>query len=120
MALLACSTITEDYFDGNLDLDAFSYITLANELIHNVNPDAITIAEEVSGFPGIGSPIKDGGCGFDFRLSMGIPECWFKLVSEVSDENWDLHYLFNELTNKRDDESSISYVESHDQALVGG
>ena len=110
----------DDYFDGNLDLDAFSYITLANELIHNVNPDAITIAEEVSGFPGIGSPIKDGGCGFDFRLSMGIPECWFKLVSEVSDENWDLHYLFNELTNKRDDESSISYVESHDQALVGG
>ena len=58
----------DDYFDGNLDLDAFSYITLANELVHNVNPDAITIAEEVSGFPGIGSPIKDGGCGFDFRL----------------------------------------------------
>ena len=110
----------DDYFDGSIDLDAFSYVTLANELIHSLNPNAITIAEEVSGLPGLGSPIKDGGCGFDFRLSMGIPECWFKLVTEVSDENWDLDYLFNELTNKRDDESSISYVESHDQALVGG
>jgi len=110
----------DDYFDGDVDLDAFAYLALANKLVHEVNPNAITIAEEVSGLPGIGSSLEEGGCGFDYRLSMGIPECWFKLISEVSDEDWDLNYLFNELTKKRDDEYSISYVESHDQALVGG
>ena len=109
----------DDYFDGDVDLDAFAYLALANKLVHEVNPNAITIAEEVSGLL-IGSPLEEGGCGFDYRLSMGIPECWFKLISEVSDEDWDLYYLFNELTKKRDDEYSISYVESHDQALVGG
>jgi len=108
------------YFDGLVDEDAWVYCNLANRVIHEVRPDAITIAEDVSGMPGLASPVAELGAGFDFRMAMGVPECWFKLVGEVRDEDWSIGYLWHELTNRRDDERTVNYVESHDQALVGG
>ncbi len=110
----------ERYFDESVDEDAITYLTLANRVIHVVRPDAITIAEEVSGMPGLAAPFDDGGCGFDYRLAMGVPDCWFRLVKSVPDEAWDLGWLWHEINNRRADERTISYVESHDQALVGG
>ncbi|MEI6970989.1 MAG: alpha-amylase family glycosyl hydrolase [bacterium] len=109
-----------DYFNDSVDEDAIAYLTMANKLIHTLRPDAITIAEDVSGMPGLAAPIKDGGLGFDYRLAMGVPDCWFKLACDVPDENWNMGYLWHELTNRRADERTISYVESHDQSLVGG
>ena len=108
------------YFDGNLDLDALAYLALANKLIHTIRPHALTIAEDVSGLPGIGASEKEGGCAFDFRLAMGIPDCWFKLANDIPDEAWNLGWLYHELTSHRTDVRAISYLESHDQALVGG
>ncbi len=108
------------YFDGSTDLDALAYLALANQLIHEVRPAAITIAEDVSGMPGLVAAATDGGCGFDYRLSMGVPDTWFKLVNDTADEEWSMGWLFHELSNHRADEQVISYVESHDQALVGG
>jgi len=113
-------TSYEQYFDGSVDEDAYAYLSLANQVIHEVHPDAITIAEDVSGMPGLGAPTSDGGCGFDYRLAMGIPDCWFKLVNDRRDEDWNLDWLWYELTTRRSEEHTISYVESHDQALVGG
>jgi len=107
------------YFDGSEDKDATTYLMLANKLIHQVNPDAITVAEEMSGMPGIATPIADGGIGFDYRLAMGTPDYWIKIIKEQADENWDVGNIFYELSRKRDDEKTIGYVESHDQALVG-
>ncbi len=107
------------YFDGQQDEDAISYLILANKLIHQYNPKAISIAEEMSGYPGLASPIQEGGLGFDFRLAMGIPDYWIKLIKESHDENWDVGTIFYELSNKRAEEKTISYAESHDQALVG-
>lgn len=107
------------YYDGNQDENAIIYLTMANRLIHQVNKNAITIAEDMSGMPGLAVPIDDGGIGFDFRLSMGIPDYWIKLVKERRDEEWHVGDLFYELTNKREDEHTISYAESHDQAMVG-
>ncbi|MEG0795635.1 MAG: alpha-amylase family glycosyl hydrolase [Odoribacter sp.] len=107
------------YYDGNEDEAAITYLTLANRLIHEVNPEAITIAEDVSGMPGLGMAIEEGGMGFDFRMSMGTPECWMKLVKYKPDELWKMEELYYELTNKREDEHTISYVECHDQAIVG-
>ncbi len=107
------------YFDGNQDEDAISYFVLANKLIHQVNPGAITIAEEMSGMPGLAEKAENGGHGFDYRLAMGIPDYWIKIIKEVPDENWDVSRLFYELTSKRRDEKTVSYAESHDQALVG-
>ncbi len=108
------------YFGYQVDQDAWTYLNLANRLIREVRPDAITIAEDVSGMPGIASPIDDCGLGFDYRMAMGVPECWFRLASKVRDEDWSVGWLWHELTNRREEERTVSYVECHDQALVGG
>jgi 1,4-alpha-glucan branching enzyme len=108
-----------DYYDGGQDTNAITYLTLANKLIHAVNPHAITIAEEMSGMPGLAIKFKDGGIGFDYRMAMGIPDYWIKTLKEKKDEDWHPTSIFWELTNRREEEKTISYVESHDQALVG-
>lgn len=107
------------YYNMNQDGDAICYLTLANKLIHDVKPNAITIAEEVSGMPGLASKVEDGGIGFDYRMAMGIPDFWIKLIKEIKDEDWRPGHILWELTNRRADEKTISYAESHDQALVG-
>ncbi|WP_320914429.1 alpha amylase C-terminal domain-containing protein [Butyricimonas paravirosa] len=107
------------YYDGNQDESAITYLALANRVIHQVDPEAITIAEDMSGMPGVASPLEYGGMGFDYRMNMGTPDYWIKLLKEKRDEEWHVGDLFYELTNKRDEERTISYAESHDQALVG-
>ena len=109
----------DDYYNGNQDVNAITYLTLANILIHQLKPAAITIAEEMSGMPGLAIPFKDGGIGFDYRMAMGIPDYWIKTLKEKKDEDWHPTSIYWELTNRRADEKTISYVESHDQALVG-
>ena len=107
------------YYNGNQDGDALCYLALANQLIHEVNPKAISIAEDVSGMPGIAAKTDDGGLGFDYRLGMGIPDFWIKMIKEYRDEEWKPGHILWTLTNRRADEKTISYAESHDQALVG-
>ena len=109
----------EDYFDAGVDHEAVSYFYLANKLIHEIDDNSLSIAEEMSGMPGLATPIEDGGYGFDYRMAMGVPDFWIKLIKEVADDNWDMGHIFHELTSKRLDEKVVSYAESHDQALVG-
>lgn len=109
----------EDYFNGGQDTNAITYLALANKLIHEVNPNAITIAEEMSGMPGLATKFEWGGIGFDYRMAMGIPDYWIKTIKEKKDEDWHPTSIYWELTNRRADEKTISYAESHDQALVG-
>ena len=112
-------TSYDDYFRDNVDKDALVYLRLANEVIHAIRPDATTIAEEMSGFPGLGASTKDGGLGFDYRLQMGAPDLWIKTLKEKNDEDWDLGQLAYTLSSHRPEEKVINYAESHDQALVG-
>lgn len=107
------------YYDGNQDEDAIAYLTLANKLTHEVNPQAFTIAEDVSGMPGLASSIDKMGIGFDYCMAMGIADFWVKLLKTKADEEWHVGDMFYELTNKRKEEKTVSYVESHDQAMVG-
>lgn len=109
----------DDYYDGSTDGEAICYLTLANKMIHELRPHAITIAEEVSGMPGLANKVEDGGYGFDYRMAMNIPDYWIKTIKEKRDEDWHPSAIFWELTNRRADEKTISYAESHDQALVG-
>ena len=109
----------DDYFNGNVNYDALSYLQLATRLIHEVNKGAVAICEEMSGMPGMCLPIAWGGAGFDFRLNMGVPDLWIRLIKHVSDQDWDLGNLWYELTTRRPGEKTIGYCESHDQALVG-
>lgn len=109
----------QPYFDGQQDEDALTYLGLANVLVHEVSPSAITIAEEVSGMPGLAAPLSEGGFGFDFRMSMGIADHWIKWIKERSDEDWSVGEIYYQCSNKRQDERTISYAECHDQAMVG-
>ncbi|MDR0742923.1 MAG: alpha amylase C-terminal domain-containing protein [Tannerella sp.] len=108
-----------DYYNGRQDGDAIAYLTLANKLIHEVNPKAVTIAEEVSGMPGLATRVENGGYGFDYRMAMNIPDFWIKTLKEKKDEDWHPSAIWWETTNRRKEEKTISYAESHDQALVG-
>ena len=108
-----------DYYNGHQDDNAICYLTLANRLIHQVNPNAVTIAEEVSGMPGLAAKFEDGGIGFDYRMAMNIPDYWIKTIKHLKDEDWKPSSIFWEVKNRRADERTISYCESHDQALVG-
>ena len=109
----------EKYFSMNTDTEAVTYLQLATDLVREVNPNAILIAEDMSAMPGLCLPVKDGGIGFDYRLAMGLPDMWIRLLRETSDEWWDLNQIYYELANRRSHEKVIGYVESHDQALVG-
>jgi 1,4-alpha-glucan branching enzyme len=109
----------ESYFNEALDDDAMVYLSLANMLVKEVNPCAITIAEEVSGMPGLAAPFESGGTGFGFRMSMGVADLWIKWIKERRDEDWNVGELYYELTRKRSDEKTVSYAECHDQAMVG-
>ncbi|MBQ8392999.1 MAG: alpha amylase C-terminal domain-containing protein [Clostridia bacterium] len=107
------------YFSLNTDTEAITYLQLAAALIKEVNPNAIAIAEDMSAMPGMCLPIEEGGIGFDYRLAMGLPDMWIKLLKEQRDESWNMFHIWHELTSRRPMEKYIGYVESHDQALVG-
>ncbi len=109
----------DKYFKEGVEWDAITYLQMANTLIHEIKPHAISVAEDMSGMPGICRPVDEGGLGFDYRLAMGIPDYWIKLLKHKPDENWDINEIWNVLTNRRANEKTISYAESHDQALVG-
>jgi 1,4-alpha-glucan branching enzyme len=109
----------DNYFNGGVDENAVTYLALANMLIKEIDPDAITIAEDVSGMAGLAAPFQRDGVGFDFRMAMGIADHWIKWIKELPDEKWNVSEMWWQLTNKRADEKTISYAECHDQALVG-
>ncbi|MBQ7860358.1 MAG: alpha amylase C-terminal domain-containing protein, partial [Faecalibacterium sp.] len=109
----------DKYFSYNTHTEAITYLQLANELIRQVNPNAITIAEDMSGMPGMCLPIEDGGVGFDYRLAMGLPDMWIRTVKERKDEDWPIGQMWGDMCLRRPGEGTVAYVESHDQALVG-
>ena len=109
----------DDYFGDNIDPDAVAYLQMANELAHTLKADCVTVSEDVSGMAGMARPVSEGGIGFDYRLAMGVPDNWIKLLKEKSDEQWNLNQLYHILLNRRWSEKHIGYAESHDQALVG-
>ncbi len=109
----------EKYFSMNTDTEAVTYLQLATELVREVNPHALLIAEDMSAMPGMCLPVADGGIGFDYRLAMGAPDMWIRLLKDLPDEYWDINHIYYELSGRRPKEKVIGYCESHDQALVG-
>ena len=109
----------EKYFSPEVNEEALCYLTLANRLIHDLYPHAVTIAEDVSGMPGMCAAAEEGGVGFDYRLGMAVPDFWIKLLKEVPDEQWDIWQMWNMMTDRLPYVKTVAYCESHDQALVG-
>ncbi|KAK3561176.1 hypothetical protein QTP86_028364, partial [Hemibagrus guttatus] len=108
-----------EYFGLHVDEDSLVYLMLANHILHTLYEDCITVAEDVSGMPMLCRPVQEGGCGFDYRLAMAIPDKWIQIIKEVKDEDWNIENIVYTLTNRRYGEKCIAYAESHDQALVG-
>ena len=98
----------------HVDIDGILYLMLANTLVHSIHPDAITIAEDVSGMPTLCRKVEEGGMGFDYRLSMYIPDMWIKYLKEMKDEQWNMGHITFNLTNRRFREKCVAYAESHD------
>ena len=109
----------EKFFDEGVNRDALTYLTLANRLVHDFRPSAVTIAEEVSGMPGMCIPAEQGGVGFDYRLGMAIPDFWIKYLKEIPDEQWNIWEIWTIMTDRLPAVKTVAYAESHDQALVG-
>ncbi|MBC8314710.1 MAG: alpha amylase C-terminal domain-containing protein [Bacteroidales bacterium] len=109
----------EGFFGPSVEWDAITYLQLANTLVHKINPKAVTIAEDVSGMPGMCRPIREGGIGFDYRLGMAIPDFWIRILKEKKDEEWDIHEMWQILNDRLPNVRTVAYCESHDQALVG-
>lgn len=109
----------EKFFREGVEYDAVTYLQLANQLIHNINKNAVSIAEDVTGMPGLTHAVNEGGLGFDYRLGMGIPDFWTKLLKEYRDEQWNIHEMWHVLTDRVPGVKTVAYAESHDQALVG-
>ncbi|GLH08149.1 1,4-alpha-glucan-branching enzyme [Gryllus bimaculatus] len=109
----------DEYFGLNVDTEALVYLMLANYMLHQLYPDVITVAEDVSGMPATCRPVDEGGTGFDYRLGMAIPDKWIELLKEFKDDDWNMGNIVHTLTNRRWMEKTIAYAESHDQALVG-
>ena len=112
-------TSNDKYFSTNTHVEAITYLQLANELIRQVNPKAVTIAEDMSGMPGMCLPIEEGGIGFDYRLAMGLPDMWIRTLKNYRDEEWNIGAMWSDMCLRRPGEKTVAYVESHDQALVG-
>ncbi|WP_158860952.1 alpha-amylase family glycosyl hydrolase [Lunatibacter salilacus] len=109
----------DKYFNDDVDQEAIIFMQLANRLIHTIKPDAISIGEEVSGMPGLCREPMEGGIGFDFRMAMGIPDFFIKILKDQRDEDWDIFEFWKVVSERRYKEKTIAYAESHDQALVG-
>lgn len=109
----------DNYFNAGVDENAVTYLALAAMLVKELDPDGITIAEDMSGMAGLAAPFEAGGLGFGFRMAMGVADHWIKWLKEKTDDQWSMGEIWWELTNKREDEKTISYAECHDQALVG-
>ncbi|KAJ3335651.1 alpha-1,4-glucan branching enzyme, partial [Gonapodya sp. JEL0774] len=109
----------QEYFGDAVDMDAVIYLMLANDMTHSIYPNAITIAEDVSGMPALCRPTEEGGIGFDYRLAMAVPDMWIKMLKHLSDDEWDMEKITWTLSDRRYKEGTIAYCESHDQALVG-
>ena len=108
-----------EYFGQQCDIDGIAYLMLANKLIKDLVPSSVTIAEDVSGMPTLGRTVEEGGIGFDYRLSMFLPDLWIKMLKETPDEEWKMGHITHSMTNRRWREKCVAYAESHDQAIVG-
>lgn len=108
-----------EYFGLNVDTEALVYLALCNKVLHDINPEIVTIAEDVSGMPAVCRPVDEGGIGFDYRLGMAIPDKWIEMLKEMRDEDWNMGEVVHTLSNRRWRENTVAYAESHDQALVG-
>lgn len=56
---------------GRENLEAIAFLQRLNSLLGAEFPDAMTVAEESTTYPGVSRPVDAGGLGFHFKWNMG-------------------------------------------------
>ena len=69
-------------FGGRENIDAIDFLRTFNETIRVTQPGCVTIAEESTAWPGVTTPVQDGGLGFTFKWNMGWMHDTLKYFSE--------------------------------------
>ncbi|XP_074564650.1 1,4-alpha-glucan-branching enzyme 3, chloroplastic/amyloplastic [Curcuma longa] len=118
------STFTGDmdeYCNQYVDKDALIYLTLANEMLHELYPDIITIAEDATFYPGLCEPTTQGGLGFDYWVNSSVSEMWLWLLENVPDQEWSMNKIVSVLlSNQLNRHNMLLYAENHNQSISGG
>ncbi|ELY5143864.1 1,4-alpha-glucan branching protein GlgB [Vibrio vulnificus] len=103
---------------GNENYDAIATLKWMNEEVYKYFPNAMTIAEESTAFPGVSAPTFMGGLGFGFKWNMG----WMHdSLSYIKEEPVHRKYHHNTLTFPLVYAHSENYVLSlsHDEVVYG-
>jgi 1,4-alpha-glucan branching enzyme len=58
-------------YGGRENLEAVAFLKHFNGIVRHEVPDAVTIAEESTAWPGVTAPLENGGLGFSFKWNMG-------------------------------------------------
>ncbi|KAH9622869.1 hypothetical protein KSS87_007872 [Heliosperma pusillum] len=111
----------EEYCNQYVDRDALMYLILANDILHALHPNIITIAEDATLYPGLCEPSSQGGLGFDYYVNLAAPEMWLSLLENVPDNEWSMSKIVTTLMgNKAYTNKMLLYAENHNQSISGG
>ncbi|MFL7866847.1 1,4-alpha-glucan branching protein GlgB [Vibrio cincinnatiensis] len=103
---------------GRENYDAIATLKWMNEEVYKHFPNAMTIAEESTAFPGVSAPTFMGGLGFGFKWNMG----WMHdSLSYIKEDPIHRKYHHNTLTFPLIYAFSENYVLSlsHDEVVYG-
>lgn len=103
---------------GRENYDAIAMLKWMNEEVYKHFPNAMTIAEESTAFPGVSAPTFVGGLGFGFKWNMG----WMHdSLSYIKEDPVHRKYHHNTLTFPLIYAFSENYVLSlsHDEVVYG-
>lgn len=111
----------EEYCNQYVDKDALIYLILANEMLHELHPDIITIAEDATFYPGLCEPTSQGGLGFDYWVNLSVSEMWLWLLENAPYQEWNMNKIVSVLVNNQQShEKMLLYTENHNQSISGG
>ncbi|XP_058788144.1 1,4-alpha-glucan-branching enzyme 3, chloroplastic/amyloplastic [Vicia villosa] len=110
----------EEYSNQYVDKDALLYLIMANEILHVLHPNIITIAEDATYYPGLCEPTSQGGLGFDYYVNLSAPEMWSTFLETVPDHEWSMTKIVNTLVSKKENANKmLLYAENHNQSISG-
>ncbi|KAK6269615.1 hypothetical protein POUND7_006720 [Theobroma cacao] len=111
----------EEYCNQYVDKDALMYLILANEILHALHPNIITIAEDATFYPGLCEPTSQGGLGFDYYVNLSASEMWSSLLESTPDHEWSMSKIISTLLgNRHYADKMLIYAENHSQSISGG
>lgn len=111
----------EEYCNQYVDRDALMYLILANDILHALHPNIITIAEDATYYPGLCEATSQGGLGFDYYVNLSASEMWLSFLEKVPDNEWSMSKIVTTLMgNRQYTNKMLLYAENHSQSISGG